>query len=146
MAPIKLPYTVRVDEEFHKDPQPTIYDVRVPVGDPLQARLTQFLHDPQYTTLLQQVKGLDEQLAIMVQAIADSKAKHAFLKSLSVDPANFIRNWLSSQKRDLEVIMGEAPRGGGEDASGDEWRKGGKGSVWATQNARESVQYMLTRR
>lgn len=137
---------MRVDQEFQKNPEPTVYDVLVPVGDPLQARLMQFLQDPQYVNMLTQVKGLDDQLAIMIQAIADSKAKHAFFKSLSRDPANFVRNWLSSQKRDLEVIMGEAPRGGGEDASGDEWRRGGKNSVWASQNARESVQFMFTRR
>lgn len=146
LPPVKLIYTIRVDEAFHKDPQPTVYDVRVPVVDPLQVRLSQFLHSPQYATMLQQTKGLDEQLALLVQAISDSKAKHTFYKSLSTDPANFVLNWLSSQKRDLEVIMGEAPRGGGEDASGDEWRRGGSDSVWATQNARESVQFMFTRR
>ncbi|PSR93689.1 hypothetical protein BD289DRAFT_364370 [Coniella lustricola] len=146
LPPVKLAYTVRVDQEFHKSPQPTIYDVRVPVGDPLQARLAQFLSDPQYTTMLQQVKGLDDQLAVMVQAIADSKSKHTFFKSLSTDPTTFVRSWLSSQKRDLEVIVGEAPRGGGEEATGDEWRRGGPESMWTTQNARESVQYLLTRR
>lgn len=104
------------------------------------------MRDPQYANMLNQVKVLDEQLAIIIQAIADSKAKHSFFKSLSQDPANFVRDWLSSQKRDLEVIMGEATRGGGEDATGDEWRKGGKDSVWTTQNARESVQFMFTRR
>lgn len=145
LSKIELAYTVRVDEEFHKNPQPTIYDVRVPVNEPIQARLHQFLQDPQYATMLQQVRGLDEQLAVMIQAIADSKAKHAFFKNLSRDPANFVKSWLSSQKRDLEVIVGEAPRGGGEDASGDEWRRGGKNSVWATQNAKESVQFMIRR-
>lgn len=147
LSPVKLVYTVRVDQEFHKEnPQPTVYDILVPLGDPVQARLAQFLQDPQYLSMLTQARGLDDQLAIMIQAIADSKAKHSFFKSLSRDPANFVKAWLSSQKRDLEVIMGEAPRGGGEDASGDEWRRGGKDSVWATQNARESVQYMFTRR
>ncbi|KAI2788623.1 hypothetical protein POX_e06644 [Penicillium oxalicum] len=29
MDPIKLPYTIRVDEEFHKSPTPTIYDIQV---------------------------------------------------------------------------------------------------------------------
>ncbi|KAI3393549.1 hypothetical protein diail_4140 [Diaporthe ilicicola] len=146
LQPVKLAYTVRVDEEFHKNPEPTVYDVRVAVDDPHHARLEQFLRDPQYANMLNQVRVLDEQLAIIIQAIADSKAKHSFFKSLSQDPANFVRDWLSSQKRDLEVIMGEATRGGGEDATGDEWRKGGKDSVWTTQNARESVQFMFTRR
>ncbi|CAN8103424.1 unnamed protein product [Discula destructiva] len=146
LPPVKLVYTIRVDEDFHKNPQPTVYDVQVPIPDPLQARLAQFLQDPQYAAMLQQARGLDEQLAVIVQAISDSKAKHGFYKSLHGDPANFVLNWLSSQKRDLEVIVGEAPRGGGEDASGNEWRRGGKDSVWGTQNARESVQFMLTRR
>lgn len=97
--------------------------------------------------MLQQVKGLDEQLALIIQAVADSKAKHAFFTGLTRDPANFVRTWLSSQKRDLEVITGDAPRGiGGEDASGDEWRRGGKHGVWGTDNARESVQFLFLRR
>lgn len=146
LGPVELVYTIRVDEEFQKSPQPTIYDVRVPVDDPIQARLAHFLQDPQYATMLQQVKGLDEQLAVIVQAISETKAKHAFYKSLGRDPANFVRAWLSSQKRDLEVIVGEAPRGGGEDASGDEWRRGGSNSVWTTRNAREAAQFMTTRR
>jgi hypothetical protein len=145
LEPIRLPYTIRVDQDFHKDPQPTIYDIQVPVEDPLRDSLLPLLNNPQYVTMLKEVTGLDDQLARVVQAVAVSKAKHTFFKSLSEDPANFVKNWLSSQKRDLEVIMGEAPRGGGEHASGDEWRKGGKDSVWATQNARESVNVLLSK-
>jgi hypothetical protein len=50
---------------------------------------------------------------------------------------------LSSQKRDLEVIAGEATRGGGEDASGDEWRRGGKDGIWGSENVRESVNLLV---
>ena len=95
--------------------------------------------------MLKDVTGLDEQLAKLIQAIAVSKAKHSFFASLSESPATFVRNWLSSQKRDLEIVMGEASRGGGEAAYGDEWRKGGASGVWATQNARESVNVLLSR-
>ncbi|KAK3906458.1 Serine/threonine-protein kinase ksg1 [Staphylotrichum tortipilum] len=146
LPPIKLPYTIRIDEAFHKaDPQPTIYDVRVAVDDPLRAKLLPFIQNPQYATMLRDVAALDEQLATLVQAVAHSKAKHTFLQSMAGDPVGFVRGWLSSQKRDLEVIMGEATRGGGEDASGDEWRRGGKDSVWATANARESVNVLLAK-
>lgn len=145
LPPVKLPYTIRVDEEFHRDPQPTVYDVRVMVDDPLRAKLFPFIHNPQYAATLKEVAGLDDQLAVLVQAIAASKAKQTFLTSMAADPANFVRQWLSSQTRDLEIIMGEATRGGGEDATGDEWRSGGKDSVWATQNARESVNSILAR-
>ncbi|EAQ86993.1 hypothetical protein CHGG_08246 [Chaetomium globosum CBS 148.51] len=68
-----------------------------------------------------------------------------FLASMARDPVGFVKGWLSSQKRDLEVIMGEATRGGGEDATGDEWRRGGRDSVWATTNARESVNVLLAK-
>ncbi|KAK3944486.1 SWI/SNF and RSC complexes subunit ssr3 [Diplogelasinospora grovesii] len=145
LPPVKLPYTIRVDEEFHKDPKPTIYDVRVAVDDPLRAKLLSFIHNPQYASMLKDVANLDDQLSVMMAGVASSKAKHTFLTSMSQDPVNFVKNWLSSQKRDLEVIMGEAPRGGGEDATGDEWRKGGRDSVWNTPNARESVNVLLAK-
>lgn len=145
LEPVKLPYTIRVDQDFHKDPQPTIYDIQVPVDDPLRDTLLPLLNNPQYAAMLKEVTTLDEQLARVVQATAVSKAKHTFFTSLAEDPANFVKNWLSSQRRDLEVIMGEASRGGGEHASGDEWRRGGKDSVWTTQNARESVNVLLSK-
>ncbi|KAI0422355.1 hypothetical protein F5X98DRAFT_149980 [Xylaria grammica] len=145
LAPVQLLYTIRLDEEFHKDPQPSVYDVRVAVDDPLREKMTTFLNNAGYVGMLKEVSSLDEQLAIIIQAIHVSKAKHDFLNSLSEDPATFVRNWLSSQKRDLEVILGEAMRGGDEDANGDEWRKGGKDSIWGTINARESVNSLLSR-
>ncbi|KAF6832499.1 SWI/SNF and RSC complexes subunit ssr3 [Colletotrichum musicola] len=145
LPPVSLPYTVRVDEEFHKDPQPTVYDVRVAVDEPLRSKLVPFVTNPAYASALKEVASMDEHLATLVSAIASSKAKHSFFTSMSQDPANFVRNWISSQKRDLEVIMGEATRGGGEDATGDDWRRGGSGSVWSTSNARESVSVMLAK-
>jgi hypothetical protein len=145
LPPVALPYTIRVDEDFHKDPQPTVYDVQVLVDDPLRATLLPMINNPNYAAMLKEVTGLDEQLSRLVQAVAVSKAKHSFFTSLSQDPTNFVRNWLSSQRRDLEVIMGDATRGAGENAAGDEWRRGGKDSVWATQNARESVNVLLSK-
>lgn len=146
LPPYKLRYTIRVDEEFHKNPQPTIYDVRVTVDDPLRAKYKAYMNnDPQQKATLQEIARLDEQLAMICQAIAESKAKHTFLTSTENDPVGFVKSWLSSQKRDLEVILGEATRGGGEDATGDEWRRGGRESVWNTTNARESVNVLLSK-
>ena len=145
LPPISLPYTIRVDEDFHKNPKPTIYDIQVTVENPLRAKMIGFITDPGYAGMLKEVAGLDDQLARLVQAVSMSKSKHAFFSSLSEDPVTFFRNWLSSQKRDLEVIDGEAPRGGGEHASGDEWRRGGENSVWTTENAKETVNVILSR-
>lgn len=145
LPPVSLPYTIRVDEEFHKNPQPTVYDIQVAVEDPLRATLQPLLSNPEYATMLKDVTSLDDQLARIVQAIAVSKAKHSFFTSLGQDPANFVRSWLSSQKRDLDIIMGESTRGSHEAVSGDEWRRGGSDSVWASQNARESVNVLLSK-
>ncbi|KAL2135802.1 hypothetical protein VTI74DRAFT_6868 [Chaetomium olivicolor] len=145
LSPIRLPYTIRVDEAFHKNPTPTIYDVRVVVDDPLRTtKLLPFIQNPSYASTLKEISTLDDQLATLVQAITHSQAKHRFLTAMAQDPVQFVKQWLSSQKRDLEVIMGEA-RGGGEEATGDEWRRGGRDSVWATGNARESVNVLLAK-
>jgi SWI/SNF-related matrix-associated actin-dependent regulator of chromatin subfamily D len=143
LPPVKLPYTIRVDKEFHEDPQPTIYDIRVSVDDPLRAALSAYLTNPSYAHNLREIASLNEHLAVLILKIGNSKAKHNFFDSLSKNPTEFIAKWLSSQKRDLEVIAGEATRGGGEDASGDEWRKGGEDGIWGSENVRESVNLLV---
>jgi SWI/SNF-related matrix-associated actin-dependent regulator of chromatin subfamily D len=143
LPPVKLPYTIRVDKEFHENPQPTIYDIRVSVDDPLRAALSAYLTNPSYAHNLREIASLNEHLAVLILKIGNSKAKHNFFDSLSKNPTEFIAKWLSSQKRDLEVIAGEATRGGGEDASGDEWRKGGEDGIWGSENVRESVNLLV---
>jgi SWI/SNF-related matrix-associated actin-dependent regulator of chromatin subfamily D len=146
LPPIKLQYTIRTDATFHQNPQATIYDVRVAVDDPLRAKLHAFNTNPSYASTLREISTINDEVAVIIQALCHSKAKHTFLNGLAKDPAGFIKRWMSSQKRDLEVIYGEASRGGGEDASGEEWRKGGANSVWGTENVRESVNLMLSQR
>lgn len=102
-----------------------------------------FIHNTQYAQMLKKVADMDKDLGVLVQAIATHKAKHTFLMSMCQDPVNFTKNWLSSQKRDLEVMMGESTRSG--NVSGDEWRRGGKESIWNTPNARESVNVLLSK-
>ncbi|KAI9672905.1 MAG: SWI/SNF complex component snf12 [Trizodia sp. TS-e1964] len=143
LPPIKLPYTIRVDAEHQKTAKATIYDIQVPFDDPLCARMASIARNPQYQLTLHDLGRLDDTLADIVQAISHSKAKHAFFSAMGRDPGNFINRWMSSQKRDLEVILGEAGRGGGEDAQGEEWRRGGASSVWNTQGVRESVTLFL---
>jgi len=145
LPPISLPYTVRVDQEFHEMPEPTIYDVQVTVENPLRTMMVSFLSDPGYVAMLREVSVLDDQLAKLIQAISMSKAKHSFFESLGQDPVHFFNHWLSSQQRDLEVINGEAPRGGGERADSGEWRKSASDGVWSTLNARQSVNLLLSR-
>ncbi len=130
LPPIKLPYTIRVDPTHHANPEPTVYDIRVATEDTIRRKIMAMTQNPEYATTLRQIAQLDDALALIVQAIQRSKAKHTFYRSMAKDPVNFINRWMSSQKRDLEVIMGEATRGGGEDGSGLEFQRGGSKGMW----------------
>ena len=146
LPPIKLPYTIRVDKEFHDNPEPTIYDIRVQVDDPIRDVLSSYLTNPEYAANLREIVNLNDHQALIIQKISNSKSKHMFFDSLSRSPTEFIAKWLSSQKRDLEIIAGEAMRGGGEDAKGDEWRRGGNSGIWGSENVRESVSLIVNQR
>lgn len=143
LQPVRLNYTIRVDKEFHENPQPTIYDVQVTVEDPLRAALEAAIKNPDYASSLLEISNLDKQLAILVRAISNSKSKHAFLDALSKNPTEFIRRWISSQKRDLEILAGDGMRGGGEDATNDEWRRGGNDGIWGSANVKEIASLMV---
>lgn len=146
LPPLKLPYTIRVDQAFHDNPEPTVYDIRVPVEDPIRDAYLAYLTNPAYASSLKEIAELNDNLALLVQRISISKSKHTFFDTLAKNPTEFINRWLSSQKRDLEVISGAATRGGGEDASGDEWRRGGVDSIWGTSNVKESISLMVNKR
>ena len=147
LPPVCLPYTIRVDQAFHsnKTPTPTIYDVLVPIDDSLRSKLIPFMRSPSYSNMLKEVAVLDDQLALIIQAMHHSKAKHSFLTNLAGDPVRFVKKWTSSQKRDIEYIMGEGTRGRGNSVLADEWRKSGREGVWGSENAREGVGMMLAK-
>ncbi|MCJ1364329.1 hypothetical protein MMC16_003439 [Acarospora aff. strigata] len=148
LPPLKLPYTIRVDPDYHRSsptPTHTIYDIRVPLEDPLRAKMLALTTDPVYPSTLRQIATHDDQLALVIQALAHSKAKHAFFTSMSKDPANFVKRWTSSQKRDLEVILGEASRGVDEESPGEEFRRGGESGVWGTDIVRQAVGIQLAK-
>lgn len=146
LEPIRLPYTIRVDPEFHNsDPKPTVYDVRLVVEDQLRATMLAVTTSPEFTSMLRQVSTLDDQLALLVQALRHSRAKYDFFTSMGKDPVTFIKRWMNSQRRDLETILGEGTRGGGEDASGPEFRRGGANGAWDTAVAKEAVRYILSK-
>ena len=163
LPPIILDYTIRVDSSYiNATPKPspyTIYDVSVLQNDPTYDLVKdRIFHSADTAATLEEISKLDGQLAFVVQAIAQSKGKHTFFTSMASDPVNFLKQWISSQKRDLEMILGEATRPGvrwpreqsetvgfDERALGDEWRRGGEDGVWGSQVAKESVGLFLAR-
>lgn len=103
------------------------------------------LKDPLYPSTLRQLASMDDQLALLVQAISHAKAKHGFFKAASTDPVMFMRRWIGSQKRDLETLIGEGGRGGEVGDMGDEWRRGGKHGVWGREEVQEAVGYRMAK-
>lgn len=105
---------------------------------------------------LKDIVAYDDDIALLVQKLNQTNAKRKFYENLSKDPTNFLKRWISSQQRDLEVILAEATRGGGSGGLGalgsgedmgasDEWRRGGEGGLWGSVGAREGVGLWLAR-
>jgi SWI/SNF-related matrix-associated actin-dependent regulator of chromatin subfamily D len=149
LPPIKLDYTIRVDKAYLAPPAdgdvqastPTIYDIRVPLPNPTAYLTHRYATSKSHLADLQTIVRTDDDLALLVQKLNQNLAK---------DPASFVKRWVSSQQRDLEVILAEATRGGGsgglgEEGASEEWRKGGEGGLWGSQVARESVGLWLAR-
>lgn len=151
---ITLPYTIRVDAAYiNASPKPspyTVYDITLLEDDPMRKTVADTLyHSNSSIETLTQLSKLDENIAVVVQAITHSKAKHAFYEAMAKDPVAFLKRWISSQKRDLEVILGESSRGiasQDDGGLGDEWRRGGSASVWNDPVAKESVSLFLARK
>jgi SWI/SNF-related matrix-associated actin-dependent regulator of chromatin subfamily D len=91
----------------------------------------------------QRIAEYDKQLALVVQKICDSKARQAFFASYGKDPKGFLRRWVGSQKRDLEVIRGDGRVEEGE--LREEFRRGGKEGVWGQEVVREAVGLMVAK-
>lgn len=121
LPPIQLPYTIRVDQTYHtglsQEEKYTIYDIPLLTPsaehDPLRTRMMKLLQTthhthPEAASLARTLHATDDQLATLVQAMNQSKAKHAFFVEMSKDPVGFLQRWLGSQKRDLSVILGDS--------------------------------------
>jgi SWI/SNF-related matrix-associated actin-dependent regulator of chromatin subfamily D len=166
LPPLQLPYTIRVDPAYNTPPDTvqsssnspssdssprflqshyTIYDVLVPIEDPLTGLYLRATQSQNHLSTLTELAALDENLATTIQAIANEHIKHSFFTDLSNDPVRFIKKWVASQQRDLEMLLGEAPRGGGEEAQGEEWRRGGSKGVWGAPATKQSVGLWLAR-
>ncbi|KAM0697731.1 hypothetical protein Q7P36_002585 [Cladosporium allicinum] len=158
LPPVKLNYTIRVDKAYLSPPAdgesrpstPTIYDIRVPLPNPTAYHIHKYATSKSHLADLQSIVRTDDDLALLVQKLNQTNAKRKFYENLSKDPASFVKRWVSSQQRDLEVILAEATRGGGsgglgEEGASEEWRKGGEGGLWGSQVARESVGLWLAR-
>ncbi|KAJ6518597.1 SWI/SNF complex 60 kDa subunit [Mycena sanguinolenta] len=91
--------------------RPMAWDVEVKTEDiGLKGRM-QTLVQPNKESQ-QILTKLDDEIAILAQALHNSHLKRTFLQSFARDPAQFIQTWLESQSRDLETVLGSGPTDG----------------------------------
>lgn len=136
------------EHQTSETPAYTVYDVQVSTEDTLRARILAVSQSPAFMQNLHTISRLDDDLAVLIQAIAHGKARHMFYREFAKDPANFIQRWLKSQKHDLEVILGEGDGRSGVGRMGDEgveFQRGGKAGAWDSQVVWEAVRYMLAK-
>ncbi|KAK5107510.1 hypothetical protein LTR62_001082 [Meristemomyces frigidus] len=147
LPPLQLHYTIRTDKAYISSPTQTIYDLRVPLPNPTKAALSRFHTSKTHLASLQQIVKADDDLALLCQGILQQNGKRRFYEQCARDPAGFVRRWVRSQGRDLEVLVAESGRigGGNEEGLSEEWRAGGTESVWGSQGAREGVGMWLAR-
>lgn len=102
LDPIVIDYTIRVDTSVHVSTM--AYDIEVDVEDPnTKNKMSSFL----LMKTSPEITKLDDQIISTVQQINHSKLKRDFMRSFAKDPVEFMNQWVSSQSRDLEVIMGD---------------------------------------
>ncbi|KAJ3043895.1 SWI SNF, matrix associated, actin dependent regulator of chromatin, sub d, member 3 [Rhizophlyctis rosea] len=101
--PVVIEYTVKVDKEYN--PSQIAYDIEVEVDDPIREKMRSAVQPS--PALVQEITGLDEKIATLVQGINHCKLKRDFMLAFSKDPVGFINQWVASQSRDLEIILGD---------------------------------------
>lgn len=153
LDPIKLPYTIRVDKDYLASAatpsEPTIYDIKVPLPSPIKHTMASIISDPKHISNLKSIINIDLDIALLVSRMNNIDSKRQFYESLARDPTAFIKRWMSSQQRDLDVILAEGGRGIGDTRDDglplEVFRKGGADGVWGGELARESVGLFLAR-
>jgi len=101
--PVVLEYTIRVDKEYHIGQY--AFDVEVEVDDPSTKLMRDFITDN--PPLMKELALYNEKISALLLSLTNLKTKRDFFLSYSLDPCGFIKKWISSQNRDLEVILGD---------------------------------------
>lgn len=107
--PVILHYTV--NPAIPPPERPSAWDVEVKMEDTsIKSRMSVIVNTSKESA--QALEKMDEEVSRLAQSLSNSHLKRTFLQSFADDPAQFIRTWLESQSRDLEIILGSGPSEG----------------------------------
>lgn len=102
-APILLEYNIQVNKENNVGD--FVYDIEIEMDHPKKAELANLLEN--WNENLPEIQALDDQIALTVQAMNETRLKYQFMQSMATDPAETISQWLDSQASDLKLIMSD---------------------------------------
>ncbi|KAI6143230.1 SWI/SNF complex 60 kDa subunit [Pisolithus tinctorius] len=107
--PVILHYTI--NPMVPPPERPQAWDIEVKMEDTsLKSRMAVMVQATKDST--QDLSKLDDEIALLTQSLHNAHTKRVFLQSFAEDPTKFIQNWLESQSRDLESILGSGPSEG----------------------------------
>ncbi|KAI9138018.1 hypothetical protein BKA69DRAFT_1177715 [Paraphysoderma sedebokerense] len=101
--PICIAYTIRTDKPFSLSK--TAYDVEVEIDDVgSRSKYSNFVAGVGYS---KEIAVVDEKLTTLLTNLHNHRLKHSFLSTFASSPAEFINQYIASQSRDLEIIVGD---------------------------------------
>ncbi|KAJ3215939.1 SWI SNF- matrix-associated actin-dependent regulator of chromatin sub D [Dinochytrium kinnereticum] len=102
--PVQIDFTIKIDQEYTLSN--IAYDVEVEVDDPVTAQMNRIALTGDPNTQ-KEIADLNEMIAREVEEINAYKLKREFMLAFAKDPVSFLNEWVASQSRDLEVILGD---------------------------------------
>ncbi|TIA70087.1 hypothetical protein E3P77_00295 [Wallemia ichthyophaga] len=105
VEPVVLEYTVMVDKELTQSEH--AFDINIDVEDAIKQKMANTItaYMPNHD-LSQRIAQLDEEISQTAIAVRNAIVKRDFLDEFSNDSAAFVKNWINSQSRDLDLILG----------------------------------------
>ncbi|KAI8927430.1 hypothetical protein BC831DRAFT_398627, partial [Entophlyctis helioformis] len=97
------PIVLEVDKQHHMHPQ--AFDIEVELEDPIRDRLKAATNPN--PAVLRDIAQFDEGIATVVQMMHVSKLRRDFMLAFSKDPVGMLNQWIASQSRDIEGILGD---------------------------------------
>lgn len=95
----------RVDKELTQSEH--AFDINIDVEDAIKQKMANTItaYMPNHD-LSQRIAQLDEEISQTAIAVRNAIVKRDFLDEFSNDSAAFVKNWINSQSRDLDLILG----------------------------------------